>query len=98
MEAVEILQRENERLLRLVRRHAAELNRRRGEMSVARDALAELGETEGTFYERVNRLGVYKRALESMAAQMIHPKRTAIELAMAQLSSLGNTDNTKGGE
>ena len=52
---------------RLAKRHAAELNRRRGEMSVARDAMKQLGETEGSFYERIERLGIYKRAFESMA-------------------------------
>lgn len=71
---------------RLINRHAAELNRRRGEMSVARDAMKQLGETEGSFYERIQRLGIYKRAFESMA-KMINPKMTALEMAEMQLKT-----------
>lgn len=69
----------------LVKRQAAEINRRRGAMSVARDLLKENGETEGTLYQRIERLLIYKRAMESMASQFIHPKTTALEMARQQL-------------
>ena len=35
----------------------------------------------------VNRLRLYERAMQSMAAQFIHPKMTAEELATAQLET-----------
>ena len=70
---------------RLLKKHVGEINRRRGEMSCARDAMKELGETEGTFYQRVKELGMYKRAMESMASQIVHPKTTAKQMAEMQL-------------
>jgi hypothetical protein len=35
--------------------------------------------------EGVEELEIYKRAMESMAAQFVHPKMTALELAKSQL-------------
>ena len=37
--------------------------------------------------EQVRELLIYKRACESMASQMIHPKMTGLELAQMQLST-----------
>lgn len=35
--------------------------------------------------EQIKELMIYKRAMESMAKQMIHPKMTALEMAKMQL-------------
>ena len=70
---------------RLITKHAAEINLRRGSMSVAREALRELGHEGKTFCEMVKDLGRYKLAMESMAAQIRHPKTTADDMVRMQL-------------
>ena len=46
-----------------------------------RDVAIEVIESDGELED----LTIYKRALDSMAAQMIHPKMTGLELAKMQL-------------
>lgn len=64
------LERYNERLV-------AEINRRRGEMSVAREALTECGvpaEEDGTtltMSQRINRLGESRKALETVCGAVL---------------------------
>jgi hypothetical protein len=45
--------------------------------------------------DQVRELLVYKRAMDSMARQFIHPKMTALELAQAQLKGISNGGTEK---
>jgi hypothetical protein len=84
-ERVRILCDECEGNYRMCNKHAAEINRRRGEMAGVRETLLENGIEGKTILGGLNELLIYKRAMESMAAQLIHPKKTALELAKLQL-------------
>jgi len=64
---------------------AAEVNRRRGEMAGLRETMRENGVQAKTILGGVNELLIYKRAMDSMASQMIHPKMTGMEMAKLQL-------------
>lgn len=64
---------------------AKEVNRRRGEMAGLRETMQENGVQAETILGGVYELLTYKRAMESMAAQMIHPKMTGLEMAKMQL-------------
>jgi hypothetical protein len=50
---------------------------------VAVTAIGDMPKTDA--HESQDELLIYKRAMESMAAQLIHPKMTALELAREQL-------------
>jgi hypothetical protein len=60
---------------------AQEVNRRRGEMAGLRETMRENGVEAGSILACVHELLIYKRAMESMAAQFVHPKTTAMEMA-----------------
>jgi hypothetical protein len=64
---------------------AKEVNRRRGEMAGLRETLRENEVQAATILGGVYELLTYKQAMDSMAAQMIHPKMTGLEMAKMQL-------------
>jgi hypothetical protein len=66
---------------------AAEVNRRRGEMAGLRETLRENGIEGKTILQGIHELLIYKQAMDSMAAQMIHPKMTGMEMAKLQLTN-----------
>ncbi len=84
-ERVRILCDECEGNYRTCNKHAAEINRRRGEMAGVRETLRENGIEGKTILGGLHELLIYKRAMDSMAAQMIHPKMTGMEMAKMQL-------------
>jgi hypothetical protein len=84
-ERVRILCDECEGNYRMCNKHAAEINRRRGEMAGVRETLRENGIEGKTILGGLNELLIYKRAMDSMAAQMIHPKMTGLDMAKMQL-------------
>jgi hypothetical protein len=82
---LELVRSQSIRNYRLVNQHAAEVNRRRDEMSALRELLRENGVEVPSLVSAVNHLLIYKRAMDSMASQMVHPKMTGLDMAQMQL-------------